>query len=281
MDNDLQAHRDFYAKYIVASGGSSNERLVSAFQKVRREDYLGNGPWLIFTPSGYLPSISDDPRHVYHDVVVALMAEKKINNGQPSLHAKCLAAIDPAAGETVVHVGAGTGYYTAILSDLIGSRGCVYAYEIEEELCARGAKILHGLAGVRFECANPSERSIPRADVIYVNAGVTRLPDHWLDALKPGGRLIAPLTPNEGFGGMLMITRHSTDAFAAEIVARVGFIPCKGSRSDAESIALAEAFETRSFRAVRSLRRHEPPDKSAWYVASNWWLSTTEPLTCH
>ena len=47
----------------------------------------------------------------------------RLNNGEPSLHATSMAAADPAASETVVHIGAGTGYYTAILASVRGEAG--------------------------------------------------------------------------------------------------------------------------------------------------------------
>jgi protein-L-isoaspartate(D-aspartate) O-methyltransferase len=275
--DDLQAHRSFYARYVVASAGSSNERLINAFASIAREKFLGQGPWPISTATGYLATISADPRHIYHDVVVGLVPEKSINNGQPTLHAKCLDAIAPADGETVVHVGAGSGYYTALLADMVGPSGQVHAYEIEPQLSDRGARVLNDYRQVLFNCNSAIESAIPMADVIYVNAGLTSIPDHWLDALKPGGRLLAPLTPNEGFGGMLLVRRMANESFGAQIVARVGFIPCSGGRTDTESNALAQAFETKSIKAVRSLRRHATPDESSWYVTSHWWLSTAEP----
>lgn len=276
MDEDIQAYRDFYARYIVASCGSSNERLIAAFAKVRREDFLGPGPWPISTATGYLPTISDDPRHLYQDLVVGLIPDRKINNGQPALHARCLAAIDPLPGENVVHVGAGTGYYTAVLAELVGEGGAVHSYEIEEVLAQHAIAALGDRPHVRVHCRNACEDAIPGTDVIYVNAGVTGLPDAWLDALHIGGRLLAPLTPDAGFGGMLMVKRNAPNAFAARILARVGFIACVGGRNDAESAALAAAFQAGGSENVRSLRRGGDADASAWYVTSNWWLSTRD-----
>ena len=49
------------------------------------------------------------------NVVVGIIPEPNLNNGQPSLHAALIASAAPRAGEHAVHVGAGVGYYTAIL----------------------------------------------------------------------------------------------------------------------------------------------------------------------
>ena len=50
--------------------------------------------------------------------VVALKEEYGISNGQPSLHALCLAALTVKEKERVVHIGAGAGYYTGIFCDV-------------------------------------------------------------------------------------------------------------------------------------------------------------------
>ena len=180
-----------------------------------------------------------------------------------------------------MHIGAGSGYYTAVLSQLLGDTGLVHAFEIENALASRAAATLRGVPGVVVHCENASDAPLPRADIIYANAGVTTVPDRWLDALNVGGRLLLPLTPNDGFGGMLMVERVAEDVFGAQVLGRVSFVPCAGHRSDAESAALAAAFEPHTFKAVQSFRRHEPPDGSAWYVGSSWWLSTTPVTVTH
>ena len=97
-------------------------------------------PWSSFSGSGDEVRGSSDPRLLYQDVLIALAPDRRINNGQPSLHAACLAEADPQPGESVLHVGAGTGYYTAILAELVGPSGRVIAHEIEaslSETCTR------------------------------------------------------------------------------------------------------------------------------------------------
>ena len=274
---EIAAHRAFYASFIVGSVGAKDPRLIEAFSRVPREHYVGPGPWPIFVGSGYLPTISSDPALLYQDVLVGLDTERGINNGQPTLHARALAACAPAAGESVVHIGAGTGYYTAVLATLVGSAGRVVAYEVEADLAARaGANLAHfGHVTVRAESA--SVGALPAADVIYVNAGATHPLASWLDALKVGGRLIFPLTPHEGFGCMLLVTRKSTAAYAAKALLRVAFIPCIGARDDTASKALTAALEVHSLAGVKSLHRGSAPDATAWCAGDGWWLSSADP----
>jgi protein-L-isoaspartate(D-aspartate) O-methyltransferase len=270
----IQDYRDFYANFVVRSEGSTNQDLIAAFASVERERFVGKGPWPIFIGTGYIPTVTDDPSLLYQDILVGLATDRGINNGQPSLHARCLAACDPKPGETVVHVGAGTGYYTAILATLVGSTGTVLAYEIESDLAELARSNLKHLPNVKVLSASATEAEIPTADVIYVCAGATSPPNAWFDALTIGGRLAFPLTPTNEYGCMLLVTRRSDTEYAASSILRVAFIPCVGAQDASTSHGLATAMRTSPLSEIRSLRRGTSPDKSAWYVAETWWLST-------
>jgi protein-L-isoaspartate(D-aspartate) O-methyltransferase len=272
-----EAHRRFFASLISAQVGIPKEsRLVQAFAATPRERFVGPGPWRMFTASGYLDTPNDDPAFLYQDVTVALKPEAAINNGQPTLHALSLAAVAVKEGETIIHVGAGTGYYTAILAELTGLSGKVFAYEIDAELAEQAEKNLSGYPQVEVRSRSGAEDPLPECDVVYVSAGATDPSAVWLDALRPGGRLLFPLTPDKGYGGMLLVTRGDADRFSARFLCQALFIPCVGARDEESSRKLAEAFHRGGFQKVRSLRRSGDPDGSCWVAGQGWWLSTSE-----
>jgi protein-L-isoaspartate(D-aspartate) O-methyltransferase len=100
----LAACRQFYAKMVAAGGGQLRDDLERAFEIVPREYFLGAGPWLATSSvSGmFVATPTDDPIHVYQNVLFALDRQKRINNGEPFLHgqllepiSKLLAAVDP------------------------------------------------------------------------------------------------------------------------------------------------------------------------------------------
>jgi hypothetical protein len=132
----------------MAGTPAVEDRLVRAFEAVPREQFLEKGPWNVFTGAGYIKTPTDDPAFLYQDVVVALSGEGPLNNGQPSLHAMCLGNVNPTPGETVLHIGAGSGYYTAILAMLVGPTGTVVAYEIQKSLAEWAAGNLAAYSNV-------------------------------------------------------------------------------------------------------------------------------------
>jgi protein-L-isoaspartate(D-aspartate) O-methyltransferase len=284
----LQAQRIFFSDFITASAGipKSDRRLADAFASVPRERFVGPGPWKIFTSSGLLETPSDDPAFLYQDVTVSLAADRHINNGQPLLHAICLAALKLAEGHNVLHIGAGTGYYTAILSKLVGSTGSILAYEIEQDLAQRATINLRDYPNVTVYHRSGSLGPLPDCDAIYVNAGATAPLDVWLDALRLSGRLLFPLTPSDspcgapGAGAMLLISRPSTSAnpgeFHAQFVSSAIFINCTGARDEGTARKLSAAFKRGNYRNVRSFYRNAPPDETCWFAGNNWWLSTRE-----
>src|SRR5204862_8134496 len=136
--------RRFYAEEVRAVANLQNEALADAFARVRREDYLGPGPWQIATPDswqertqgspagdGYRTTPDADPRHLYHNVLVAIDAARRLNNGQPGSLAMWLDALELRRGERVVHVGCGVGYYTAIIAETVGPEGNVTGVELD------------------------------------------------------------------------------------------------------------------------------------------------------
>lgn len=77
--------------------------------------------------------------------MIALNEEQELNNGQPSLHVLCIAALDLQEGNHVVHIGSGAGYYTAILAKMVGESGLIDAYEICPEFVRRAESNLKDL----------------------------------------------------------------------------------------------------------------------------------------
>ncbi len=270
----IQAHRLFYADMITANAGiPPGSELEAALASTPRERFVGDPPWKIFTRSGYVDAPSDDPAFLYQDVVISLGSQGPFNNGQPTLHAFCLAALAPKKGERVIHIGAGTGYYTTLLAKLVGEAGAVDAYEIEPELAQRAMHNLAEFPNVSVHSRSGAEGPLPACDVLYVNAGATEPLAVWLDALRVNGRLLFPLTAAGG-GATLLVTKLEGGLFTARFLLQAQFVPCIGARDQAMEERLTKAFRNGKWSEVKSLHRNDAADDSCWCAGPGWWLST-------
>jgi protein-L-isoaspartate(D-aspartate) O-methyltransferase len=273
----LEAHRVFFARLMAARAGvPADGPLAEAFRTTPRERFVGGPPWRVLTRHGFVETPGDDPAFLYQDVVVSLGVDG-LNNGEPSLHAMCIATLRPQPGDAVVHVGAGSGYYTTILAKLVGAEGRVDAYEIEPELARWAGENLAALPQVRLHARSGAAGPLPECDVLYVNAGASSPLAIWLDALKPGGRLLFPMTGEDGMGAMLLITRGEGTVWPARFLFQAQFVGCIGAQDAQASRRLAEAFRHRGWHKVKSLHRSETgndqPGEGCWVAGQGWWLS--------
>jgi protein-L-isoaspartate(D-aspartate) O-methyltransferase len=271
--------RSFFARYVTAWGGARNPRIEQAFAAVAREPFAGPGPWSVNLPGvGYLETPDDDIAFIYQDTLVALDAARGINIGHPSSHAGWLDALELAEGESVLQVGAGVGYYTALLAHLVGPTGKVYAYEIDQGFVARARHNLEDLPWIDVHAQTGIADDLPKVDAIYVNAAITQPSWTWMDALRPDGRLIFPLHAVGELGGMLLVRRPKHGmAWPARFVSDAGFMSCTGPQDEEAGVRLTAAFASGGADAVRSLRIDDAIDSTCWFKGDGWWLSTAAP----
>jgi len=257
--------RDAYAANI----GARSERLLKALAKTPRERFVGPGPWTVAGGARSAQTPDADPIHVYQNVAVALDAARNLYNGAPGTLIPWIDALDLREGDRVFHLGGGTGYYTAIMAEVIGPGGRMVMAEIDEIL---GNKARELLENVDVFVGDGGSYDPGDCDAILVNAGVTHPTRLWLDRLKPGGRILLPLTfgfPNStlGKGVALRITRESSGLSATFLPTPIVIYSCSSVRDAGLNEKLLNAYSTRTREIgdVRSVRLdpHEM-DSSCW-----------------
>ncbi len=271
----IEHARRFYAEQLCRVNRIGSPALCAAFAAVPRERFVGPGPWTIQSGGSSWFTEDDDPRRLYRDALIVLDEQKHLNNGQPSLWAIHLDLAGVRAGDRVLHLGCGTGYYTAILAELTGPAGKVVGVELDEGLAARARIALEPWPQVTVLQADGSRGPFDPADVIIVSAGATHPLAAWLAAVKPEGKLIFPLTPTRGPGTMAHLARKSADMFAATLYGSVFFVDFEGARDPIVGGELAAALKLNEGSSVRSLRcdPHQK-DPTCWLHGDGWCFST-------
>ena len=110
----------------------------------------------------------------------------------PRVEARILQALNIQADETVLEVGTGSGYVTALLASLAEH---VYSVDINTEMTRTAGEKLadHGIINVVLETGDAARGWDAHApyDVIVLTGSLPLLPDNFKQALTVGGRLLA------------------------------------------------------------------------------------------
>jgi protein-L-isoaspartate(D-aspartate) O-methyltransferase len=161
---------------------------------------MGKLPRHLFVPSPLAA-------YAYQDSPLPIGFDKTIS--QPFMAALMTDLLAPQRHESVLEIGAGLGYHTAILAELADR---VWSVEIVEELAAHAEARLHqlGYSNVIIRVGDGSRGWVEHApyDKILVTAASARPPPALLEQLKPGGCLVMPMGPAD----TQLLTRVNKDA---------------------------------------------------------------------
>jgi protein-L-isoaspartate(D-aspartate) O-methyltransferase len=277
-----QARRSYAEELRAVALIRPGDAVIEAFATVPRERFLGPGPWTILPDGGkYYRAADADPRRVYHNVLIAIDRKRGLNNGSPSWWAGLFERLAIKRGDRVMQIGAGTGYYSAILAALVGRRGHVVAIEYDRGLARRARANLKPWPQVEVVHGDGMIHDPGPVDVVVAFAGGTHPSPIWLDRLAPSGRLMMPMTAETGWGFMLHVVRRR-DGFTASSPGPVGFFPCVGRDARAGKRLLRALRRLRGQRVppIIALHRGTPSarqKKRAWYAGPGFWLEAPPP----
>jgi protein-L-isoaspartate(D-aspartate) O-methyltransferase len=264
----IEECREFYSREVKFAANLTTPGLLEAFAKVPRDKFLGPGPWQLGSAEGRALSAAgmmqlsyvtvDDPRDVYHNVVVSLDRAKDINNGQPSALGRWIDAMALKSGGHAYHLGCGVGYYTAIMAEVVGPSGSVVGLELQPELAERARENLANYANVRIEAGDGAAFDPGPCDAMLVNCGVTHPQTMWLERLREGGRLVVPFTmainATIGQGVMTKIMRLG-GAYSTELVTMLAIYSGGSLRDAALEPQVLKGLTTGGLLKLKSVRR--------------------------
>ena len=177
-------------------------------------------------------------QRAYENVALPIAFGQSIS--QISVVAMMTDALGVQGGESVLEVGAGTGYQAAVLAEL-GAR--VVTVERHSKLAASAASRLSelGYANVAVHTARPDVLGYPESgpyEAIIVTAAAPSVPKELLQQLQPGGRLVLPVDDgNEQ--EIQLVTMHECGAVIRRVIGRTRFVPLiHGGAPDTATTAL-------------------------------------------
>lgn len=116
---------------------------------------------------------------------------------QPLTVAFMLELLRPEEGNKILDIGSGSGWQSAILSEIVGEKGRVFAIELVPELKTLGEKNTgrYNFSRLKFLSGN-AEEGLPEEapfDRIIAAASCERIPNAWKDQLAVDGRMVVPV----------------------------------------------------------------------------------------
>jgi protein-L-isoaspartate(D-aspartate) O-methyltransferase len=165
----------------VIQRGITDSHIVEAMRRVPRHLFVDEGLRAQSYGEGALPIASGQ------------------SISQPYIVARMIQSLDLIGNEKVLEIGTGSGYQTAVLAE-IAARVC--SVERDPALARQARRLLHqlGYSNIRLLCGDGSVgfASEQPFDCIIVSACLRDEPRDLIVQLKDGGRLVAPMSREEG-----------------------------------------------------------------------------------
>lgn len=203
---DFARERASMVEQQLRRRGISDTRVLAAMGEVPRE---------VFVPT-------EQRRSAYADGALPLSHGQTVS--QPLMVAMSVEALRLEGDETVLEIGAGSGYQAAVLSKLARK---VYAVEIIPELVANARRVLGslGIDNVEIVCAD-GRKGWPAGapyDGIVVAAAAEEVPSTLIEQLADGGRLVIPVGGR--WGQSLQVSIKHGDSLQTQELCRCVFVP--------------------------------------------------------
>lgn len=196
-----------FAKPDRHTGAKAFVRADQAMQAVRREGFL--------PPELHGAAQLDQP--------IELIAGQTCS--QPTTVRAMLALLDAQPGDTVLDVGSGSGWTTALLAHQVGTTGVVHGVELREDLATWGGQNVAatGMGWAHLHQAEPGVLGWPAAapyQRILVSAEAQEVPAQLTEQLADGGRLVLPVR-----GTMTVVESHDGAAQVVHTAGAYRFVP--------------------------------------------------------
>lgn len=196
-------------KDLISSGYLKTPRIIDAFQKIDRKDFVSDE----YKDEAYVNA----PLPIGHGQTIS----------QPLTVSFMLELLQPEPGNKIMEIGAGSGWQTALLSHIIGEKGRIFTIELIPELEVFGRKNVSKYNFVqkkiaKFYCLNAINGLAEEApfDRIISAASGQEIPKTWKEQLKIGGKMVVPVQDSVWF-----LIKESENDFEEEEHKGFAFVP--------------------------------------------------------
>lgn len=205
---DFKRLREEMVEFQIRRRGIKDERILSAFLKVPREEFVP----------------ADVKEYAYDDCPLPIGYGQTIS--QPYMVAIMTFLAEPEASDKVLEIGTGSGYQAAILCEL----GCsVYSIERIPELAERAKKTLERLGYTPVILIGDGTigcKEFAPYKTIIVTAGAPDIPESLIEQLEEGGKIIIPV--GDLFSQELVRGIKKKSKLIKEYHGGCQFVPLKG-----------------------------------------------------
>lgn len=193
-------------KTLEESGWLTNQRVKRALLKIDRADFVPEAARSL----------------AYVNEALSIGHQQTIS--QPAVVALMLQLLDPRPGQKIMDVGAGSGWQTALLAELVGRRGKVYAVEVVPKLYEQAKSNLakYNFLNIELICKNARD-GLPKLapfDGIIAGASGVAVPAAWKQQLKIGGRIVTPVETD-----LVVMRKIGRQKFTKQIYPGFVFVP--------------------------------------------------------
>ena len=192
-------------KWLTKNGYIRSPLIKDAFTHINRADFVN----------------SESKDEANENLPMAIGFERTIP--QPSTVAFMLELAEPKFGEKILHIGAGSGWQTALLAYIVGSKAeadapagkgiAIEGVEERSQIATKNletyhfisnsiADVLHGDAKDGFAKGAPYDK-------IVSSVTLKEIPRAWKDEVRIGGRIVTPIGEH-----IVVLDKTSADSFS-------------------------------------------------------------------
>lgn len=213
MLDDIESEVRYTRKMIGRD--SLDSRVMKAMESVPRNE---------FVPKSFVDAAFDNgPLPIGHGQTIS----------QPYIVALMTDLLELDEDDTVLEIGTGSGYQTAILSQLCKK---VYTVEYIAALAdiARGRLQRLGYKNIESRAGNGYDGWPEHApyDGIIVTAAATHIPKPLIEQLKPGGKLVIPVGSPHLYQELTVVEKDEDGEISIREILGVAFVPLQGERDE-------------------------------------------------